>query len=133
MNRPRGYMVDFCPRCRARMPRATAEQHGALQAVLEDIALQKDWPPGSGNFRGPRKWWPLVVAAFDRLKEQEVEILPAIDGIGFDGNGFDIVRGERLRRNVNNVEVSEIIEYARAWAIDQGVKLREFKDKKKAA
>ena len=75
----------------------------------------------------------MIIPAFDRLKKQEVEMVPAIDGIGAGGNGFDFVRGARRRRKVNSVEISEIIEYARSWAIDQGVKLREFNEKKKAA
>lgn len=121
-----GYMVDVCPRCKARMHRATAAQHAAMQAVLEDIALQVQWPPKSGRLIGVSKWWELIVAAFDRLQQTDCEVLPAIDGQGFDGNGFDFARGERRRRNLNSVEISEILEYARAWGIEHGVKFREF-------
>lgn len=113
------------------MPRATAEQHAVLQGVLEDIALQVPWPPKSGNLIGVPKWWQLVSAAFDRCKQEECELLPAIDGKGFDGNGMDFVRGERRRRQLNSIEISEVIEFARAWAIDSGVILREFKKKER--
>ena len=122
----RGYLVDRCPRCAALMPRATQPQHAALQAVLEDLALQVPWPPNTGNLIGVSRWWQLVIAAFDRLKKEECEVLPAIDGVGFDGNGFDFVRGERRRRQLNSVEVGEIIEYTRAFAIERGATLRTF-------
>ena len=121
--------MDRCGRCGFWLHRASASQHAALQAVLEDIALQLDWPQGSGNYRGPKRWWPLIVAAFDRLHGYETEILPAIDGIGFDGSGMDFVRDERLRRQVESVEISEIIEYTLAWGVERGVKFREFKKK----
>lgn len=133
MDRPYGALVNRCGRCGHWLRRATGPQHAVLQAVLEDIALQLHWPPGSGQYRGPKKWWPLIIAAFDRIKGYETEIVPAIDGIGFDGSGFDFVRDERLRRNVESVEISEIIEFTRAWAIDHNVKLREFKKKELAA
>lgn len=129
----RGAMVDRCGRCGHWLRRASGPQHGALNAVLEDISTQLQWPPGSGKLRGPKKWWPLIVAAYDRLKGFETEIVLAIDGIGFDGSGLDFVRDERLRRAVESVEISEIIEFTRAWAIDRGVKLREFEKKRKAA
>lgn len=111
------------------MRRASPDQHSALHMVLIDIAMQKDWPPGSGNLHGPTKWWQLIVAAYDRLSKEDLEVLPAIDGVGFDGNGFDFVRGERRRRQLNSIEIGEIIEYAQAWAIDQGVRLNESKRK----
>ena len=122
----RSSLVDRCWRCGQWLKRATPEQHGALQAVLEDLALQVPWPPESGNLIGVSRWWQLVIAAFDRLKKEECEVLPAIDGVGFDGNGFDFVRGERRRRQLNSVEVGEIIEYTRAFAIEHGAKLRTF-------
>jgi hypothetical protein len=126
--RPRGYLVDRCPRCYALMPRATPAQHAALQMVLIDIALQLKWPPGSkGKLRGPSFWWQLIIAAYDRMKKLECELVPAIDGIGFDGRGFDFVRGERRRRQLNNVEIGEIIEYTNAWAVEHGVTRRQQK------
>lgn len=113
------------------MPRATPEQHGALQMALTDIAMQKDWPNGSGKLHGPKYWWQLIVAAYDRMKKLECELVPAIDGVGFDGRGFDFVRGERRRRQLNQVEIGEIIEFTNAWAADNGVHRR--KQDRKAA
>lgn len=123
-------MVSKCWRCGTFLYRASPEQHAALQGVLEDIALQVLW---GGQLRGVPTWWELIVAAYDRLKKDEAELLPAIDGRGFDGNGMDFVRGARRRRHLNDHEISEIIEFARAWAIDHNVKLRDFSEKKRRA
>lgn len=120
----RGALVDRCWKCGTLLRRASPEQHAALEMALQDIAAQKDWPKGSGKLHGPSWWWQLIIAAFDRLKKVECELVPAIDGVGFDGNGMDFVRGERRRRSLNNVEISEIIEYTNAWAAEHGVKRR---------
>jgi hypothetical protein len=95
--------------------------------VLIDIAVHQDWPPGSGQLRGPTFWWQLVVAAYDRYKKSECEMVPAMDGIGFDGHGFDFVRGERRRRQLNDVEISEIIEFTNAWCSEKSIPRRRKK------
>jgi hypothetical protein len=127
----RGYLVDRCPRCSSWMPRATGPQHAGLQMILEDIARQQVWPIESGHLHGPAKWWQLLIAAYDRTQHQNAgELLPAIDGIGYDGRGLDFVRGPRMRRNLNIAEIGEIKEYIRAWAVgDRLLTLREPKKK----
>ncbi len=115
------------------MRRASQTQHAALQATLEDIARQLPWPPSSSDLHGVPTWWELICAAFDRLQKQEAALLPAIDGEGFDGNGFDFVRGPRRRRKVNSVEISDIIEFARAFGVERGVVFREFEPKERRA
>lgn len=114
------------------MPRALPEQHAVLEFVLEDVSRQLCWPKGGGALHGQSWWWQMIVASYDRLKGEECELVPAIDGKGFDGHGYDFVRGERRRRKLNNKEISEIIEYARAFAIDHGVKLSEPKERQAA-
>jgi len=111
------------------MSRATPGQHTALHMTLVDVAMQRDWPPRSGQLQGPSAWWELTVAAYDRLQQRPAVLMPAIDGLGFDGNGLDFVRGPRRRRNLNVAEISEIVEYLRAWAIDQGVTLHVPEEK----
>lgn len=111
------------------MPRATGAQHAGLQMILEDVARQQDWPIGSGRLHGPSKWWQLLIAAYDRTqKPSDAELLPAIDGVGYDGRGFDFVRGPRQRRSLNIAEIGEIKEFIRAWAVgDRLLALREPK------
>jgi hypothetical protein len=45
----RGTLVDRCDRCSALLRPMTAEQHGAVEAVYEDLASQLDYPPNSGQ------------------------------------------------------------------------------------
>ena len=134
----RGSLVSKCHRCGTRLILASADQHSALQMVLQDLAVGLMWPtpevlqrfPDSGpaRLRGVRWWWQMCIQAFDRAKEEEEsEMAPAIDGQGFDGRGLDFVRGARLRRSLNSVEVSEIIEYINAFAAGHGVPRRREK------
>jgi hypothetical protein len=139
----RGALVDRCWKCGTVLRRAAPEQHSALQMALEDVALQLKWPtpeivarfPNSGPpaLRGVSWWWQMVIQAFDRLKDHECEMAPAIDGLGFDGRGLDVVRGARLRRSLNDVEISSIIEYVNAFAAEHGVKRRRPAKEKVAA
>lgn len=122
----RGALVDKCHRCGTVLRRASPSQHAALQARLEDIAVSIPWPPNTRKLHGVSWWWQMLVASFDRLKGEECEIVQALDGVGFDGRGFDFVRGERRRRSINSVEISEIIEYVTAFGAERGVKFREF-------
>ena len=101
--------------------------------LLSDISTQQDWPPGSGKLQGPSKWWELFIAAFDRLQKAECELLPAIDGVGFDGHGLDFVRGPRRRRRLNIAEIGEVIEYINAWAAERGIKRRRPQKEEAAA
>jgi hypothetical protein len=131
----RGALVDRCWKCGTLLRRASPEQHSALQMALEDVALQLLWPtpevlerfPHSGPpmLRGVSWWWQKFIQAYDRMKhEEDFELSPAIDGIGFDGRGLDMVRGPRLRRSLNDVEISSIIEYVNAFGAERGVKRR---------
>lgn len=139
----RGALVDNCWNCGTVLRRASPEQHAALQAPLEDISLQLLWPtpaflkkyPNAGKaaLHGVNWWWQMLIQAYDRLKRAEdFEMAPALDGIGFDGRGYDFVRGARLRRALNDHEIGEIIEYVRAFGVEHGVRFREFKEKRAA-
>lgn len=103
--------------------------------ALEDIALQVKWPTpeilkrfphlGPPQLEGVSRWWQRLILAYDRLKHAEdFELTPAVDGIGFDGRGLDVVRGARLRRSLNNAEIGSIIEYINAFAAEHDVKRR---------
>jgi hypothetical protein len=129
--RERGYLVDRCPRCSAWMPKATGLQHSGLQLILEDIARQQPWPVDSAKLHGPKWWWQLLIAAYDRTqKPSDAELVPAIDGVGYDGRGLDFVRGPRQRRSLNIAEIGEIKEFIRAWAVgDRLLTLTEPKKK----
>lgn len=100
------------------MPRVTVDQHAALQMIYQEFALQRDWPRGSGELHGPTVWKRLIIAAWERTQGHAAEILPAIDG-----QGSDIVYRRQSRLNI--AEASELIEFAKAMAVELEVELRE--------
>jgi len=110
--------MDFftarCPNCNFLIEVITEPQKVALQMLCMDIDRQRDWPAGSGHHVGARKWKQLLILAWERYHEREAELLPAIDG-----DGFDVVyrRDSRLSRT----EASELLAFADAWAAEQGI------------
>lgn len=114
------YLVDRCPFCSRWIQRSTNDQLAALNAICGDISKQRDWPRGSGQMLDGGRWKRLIVAAWERAQGNLVDFYPAIDG-----EGFDIVfrRTSRLSKQ----ETSDLIEFARAWAANEGVTLREPK------
>lgn len=109
------YRVDKCPGCGMSIRQRSGEQNAKLHALLQDIASQKQW---AGQWLDAEAWKRLMVAAWERSEGLSVEIYPAIDG-----KGMDFVYRHTARMNKN--EMVELIEFATAWAIEQGVKLAE--------
>lgn len=92
------------------------EQNSKLHALLHDISSQKKW---AGQRLDIEAWKRLLVAAWERSEKRPAEIYPALDGAG-----FDVVY--RRTSRMNKQEMIELIEYATAWAIENGVTLREM-------
>lgn len=63
-------------------------------------------------------WKRLLVAAWERTQDYSVKVLPALDG-----QGIDVIY--RRTSRLSKQEMSELTEFATAWAVDNGVKLRE--------
>ena len=111
----RGYIVDKCPHCSGTLRQRSPEQNDKLHALLSDIAEQKDW---AGKKLDTESWKRLMVAAWCRSNQGNVDIVPAIDGAGFD------VIYRRTSRFTKQ-EMSELLEYATAWAIENGITLHD--------
>ena len=109
--------IDRCPRCNAILRERSIEQNAKLHALLHEISIQKQW---SGKWLDVEAWKRLMVAAWERSEGRPAEFYPALDG-----SGFDVVYRRTSRFNKN--EMIDLIEYATAWAIQNGVKLREEK------
>jgi hypothetical protein len=107
--------IDKCPNCGMVLRERTVEQNAKLHAVLHDIQRQKQW---AGQWLDIEAWKRLMVAAWERANGKLAEFYPAIDGVG-----FDVVYQRTSRMNKN--EMIELIEYATAWAVENGVKLEE--------
>lgn len=105
--------VDRCPRCGVTLRERSLEKNAHLHAVLGAISSQKQW---AGKWLDIEAWKRLMVAAFEREKGHSVEMYPAIDG-----HGIDIVY--RRTSRMSQEEIRELIQFAEAWAIDNGVEI----------
>lgn len=98
-----------------RLVQRTGEQNDKLHALLHDISQQKQW---AGQWLDVEDWKRLMTAAWLRARGDSVRIFPSLDGQGVD---MLYQRTSRLSKQ----DLSELIEYAQAWAVEQGVRLME--------
>lgn len=107
--------IDRCPRCGETLRERTHEQNDALHAVLTDISKQKQW---AGEWLTVEDWKRLMVAAFERANKRPAKFFPALDG-----HGMDVVYSRTSR--MSKRELSELLEFATAWAIENDIRLKE--------
>jgi hypothetical protein len=120
----RGALIDRCDQCGHLLVKMTHDQHGAMQAVYEDLAVQRDWPEGSGQMLDSWQWHQLMLFAFAREKGWDPVLLPSLDGDG-------LVMTTRVKQSrLTKRQGSELIEFAKAWAAQHGVAVREWEDGK---
>jgi hypothetical protein len=62
-------------------PRRTSAENSLLHALIGDISEEHKW---AGEYRDAETWKRLMVAAWCRVRGEPVQLLPAIDGEGFD-------------------------------------------------
>ena len=96
------------------------KQHAAAQAIYEDMAGQIDFPAGSGNLLTADKWHLVLVASFAEEKGWKPEILPTVSG-----KGLVVVMRQKQSRLTRD-QGSELLEFARSYAIERGAVLREW-------
>lgn len=104
---PQGYIVEIKP------PSRSLEQNSMLHALIQQISQTIEW---AGTKREVETWKRLLTAAWLRARGEPVQMLPALDG-----NGVDIVF--RRTSDLSIAELSELLEYVQAWAIEQGIEL----------
>lgn len=107
--------IDRCPNCNHRLEQRSGEQNSKLHALLADISEQKEW---AGRYWDVEDWKRLMTAAWIRASGGNPVMVPAVDG-----NGFDVLY--RRTSRLSKQEASELIEYATAWAIENGVRLHQ--------
>jgi hypothetical protein len=117
--KPTTIRVDKCPRCGTVLRERSLEKNAHLHAVLGQISAQKQW---AGKWLDIEAWKRLMVAAFEREKGHSAELYPALDG-----QGMDVVY--RRTSMMSQEEIRELIHFAEAWAIDNGVVLTEPKER----
>lgn len=109
--KPTSIRIDRCPRCGHTLRERTTEKNAHLHAILGQISKQRQW---AGKWLDIEAWKRLLVSAYERANGRQAEIYPALDG-----HGFDVVytRTSRMAQD----EIRELIYFAEAWAIDNGV------------
>jgi hypothetical protein len=105
--------IDKCPNCNANLTRRSGEQNDKFHALLQDISEQRQW---AGQWLDVEDWKRLITAAWERAVGRQARIFPSLDG-----KGIDVVyqRTSRLSKE----EMSELIEYATAWAVQNEVRV----------
>lgn len=92
----------------------TLAQNAILHAALTDIANQVEW---HGKKLDVGVWKRLCVASWLREKKQSPDLIPALDG-----NGFDVVYEKTSKLTVT--QCSELVEWCFAFGAEHGVKFR---------
>ena len=87
------------------------DQNALLHAALSDVARQCQW---AGKSWSVENWKRLMTAAWCRANAQGVEIVPAIDGQGFD------VLYQRTS-TLTKAECADLCEFLFAWGTEKGV------------
>jgi hypothetical protein len=108
MSAPDGFVV------RISEPTRNLEQNALLHAVIADIANQVEW---YGKKLSPDIWKRLCVAAWLREKNEQPELIPALDG-----KGFDVIFEKTSQLTL--AQCSELIEWCFAFGASHEV---EFK------
>ena len=112
-------LVDRCDQCGSFLRPMTAEQHAAVEMVYVELSQQLDWPIGSGQRRTPWQWHQMMLGAFAEEQGWKPEFLPSLTG-----GGFTMVTRTKQSR-LTKRQGSDLIEFAKAWALSHGVQLRE--------
>lgn len=111
----KAYLIDRCPHCAGTLRQRSTEQNARLHALLSDISEQKEW---AGQKWDVEDWKRLLTGAFERTQGRSMRVVPALDGHGLE------VLYKRTSR-MSKQEMSELIEFCTAWAIDQGITLHD--------
>ena len=99
MQAPDGYVV------RISEPTRSLEQNAKLHALLSEVAQSEKW---AGKHRDIDTWKRLLTCAWMRARGDSAEIIPAVDG-----HGFDVLY--RRTSTLSVKEMIEFIDYIESW------------------
>ncbi len=102
---PEGHVVTV------REPTRSGEQNNLLHALITEVAANHEW---AGKKRDVETWKRLLVSAWCRATNKQMEILPALDG-----HGVDIVPARTSK--LSKSECTELIDFIQCWLAEQGV------------
>jgi hypothetical protein len=90
----------------------SSDANARLHSMLNDVARQVDW---AGKKRSVDTWKRLITASWLRATNEQVEILPALDG-----HGIDVIFKRTSR--MTGAQVSSLMEFMEAWGVENGVR-----------
>lgn len=97
--------------CVVRPPNRSLDQNALLHDALSDIAAQVEW---KGQRFTLDTWKRLCMASWLRERGGQPELIPALDG-----NGFDVVYERTSKLTV--AQMSEFLEWITAFGTENGV------------
>lgn len=106
---PKDWVVRMSP------PTRSLEQNAFLHAILTDIAQQVEW---YGKHLSVIVWKRLCTAAWMREEGEQPELIPALDG-----NGFDIVFEHTSSLSVE--KMTALCEWCLAFGVQRDVTFKE--------
>lgn len=94
--------------------RRSVEQNDLLHAICHEISQQRLW---AGKHVDTEGWKRLLVDSYCRVtNKQQGQVVPSLDGAS-------VVNLGAQTRRMTVAEMSELIEFATSWAIENGVEL----------
>lgn len=93
-------------------PRRSLDQNALLHAALTDVSSQAEW---AGRRWSVDQWKRLMTAAWCRTRNEGVQMVPAIDG-----QGFDVLYARTSK--LTKAECSDLCEYIFAWGSQHRVR-----------
>ena len=96
-------------------PGRTSAENALLHVLISDIAKQAEW---AGKKRDTECWKRLLVAAWCRVKGEPLELLPSLDG-----HGFDILPARTSA--LSKRDCASLIEYIYFWGAENGIAFSE--------
>ena len=88
-------------------PKRSSSQNKLLHAMLQDIAARREW---AGRKWDLLTWKRLLTAAWMRARGDQVLVVPALDG-----HGFDVVFEHTSK--LSKAQMAELIEFITAWDV----------------
>jgi hypothetical protein len=91
--------------CKVTQETRSLEANALLHALLTEISAKEKW---AGELRDIETWKRLLTCAWMRATGRSAEMLPAVDG-----HGFDVLYRRTSTLSVS--EMNELIDYVQAW------------------
>lgn len=90
-------------------PKRTLPQNDLMHAEIQELLERVRW---AGELRSKDTWKRLLVAGWMRATDRKAELLPAIDG-----QGFDVIYHHTSELTV--AQMNELISYIQAWKAER--------------